>query len=197
MGFHAEPGWALDFTAAAGVQIFDGDAINGQTSGATGTVSRVVLRTGAWGAAVTGTLILSATTGVFVAAENIRVVLAVKVQASGAAVAQTLLPGGRVQTDNGAMAGGLAGTKMYGCDNVNPGFEFDGTSYVKMKTGMTTDVPSNVKVHKNRLFYSFNASLQFSGSGTPYVWSALTGAGELSLNDPITALPQAMASWQT
>jgi hypothetical protein len=180
-------GWALDFTATTG-QIFDGNAIVGATSGATGTVSRAVLRTGVWTGVGTGTLILSATAGVFVVGENIQVAAVNKVVSGGAAVAQTLLPGGRVQTDNGALSGGLAGTKIYGCDNVNPGFEFDGTSYVKIKTGMTTDVPSNVKVHKNRLFFSFVASLQFSGAGTPYVWSPLTGAGELSLNDPITAL---------
>ena len=180
-------GWALDFTATGG-QIFDGNAIVGLTSGATGTVSRAVLRTGVWTGVGTGTLILSAMTGVFTVGENIRVGGVNKVISAGAAVAQTLLPGGRVETDQGALAGGLAGTKLYGADGVNPGFEFDGTSYVKIKTGMATDVPTTVKVHKNHLFLSFNASLQFSSDGLPYVWSPLTGAGELSLNDPITAL---------
>jgi hypothetical protein len=111
-----------------------------------------------------------------------------KVISAGAAAAQTLLPGGRISTDNGALSGGLVGTKMYGADGVNKAFEFDGTSYVKINTGMATDTPEFVKVHKNRLFLSFNASLQFSGAGTPYVWTVLTGAGEISLNDPITAL---------
>ena len=180
-------GFALDFTATGG-QIFDGDAIVGLTSGATGTVSRAVLRTGVWTGVGTGTLVLSATAGVFVAAENVRVGGVNKVVAAGAAAAQTLLPGGRISTDDGALAGGLVGTKMYGADGVNKGFEFDGTSYVKISTGMATDTPEFVKVHKNRLFFSFNASLQFSGPGTPYVWTVLTGAGEISLNDPITAL---------
>lgn len=180
-------GFALDFTATGG-QIFDGDAIVGLTSGATGTVSRAVLRTGVWTGVGTGTLVLSATAGVFVVGENVRVGGVNKVIAAGAAAAQTLLPGGRVDTDVGAMSGGLVGTKLYGADGVNMGFEFDGTSYVKIKTGMATDVPLRVKVHKNRLFLTFNASLQFSGSGTPYVWTVLTGAGELSLNNPITAL---------
>jgi len=180
-------GWALDFTSTVG-QIFDGAAITGGTSGATGTVSRAVLRSGVWTGVGTGTLILSATTGVFVVGENIRVAAVTKAVSGGAAVAQTLLPGGRVDTDQGALSGGLTGIKLYGADDVNPAFEFDGTSYVKIKTGMTTDVPNTCKIHKNYLFLSFNASLQFSSNGLPYVWSVIVGAGEIALSATITAL---------
>jgi hypothetical protein len=92
-----------------------------------------------------------------------------------------------VQTFTGNF-GGLYSTRVYGCDNVNRGFEFDGTVYVPIRTGMPSDVPSNVAVHANHLFYSFAGSLQFSSIGEPYRWTPLFGAGEIVIRDTITSI---------
>ena len=80
---------------------------------------------------------------------------------------------------------------MYGCDGVNPAFEFDGTNYIPIHTGMTTDTPLHVTVHKNHLMLSFLGSHQSSGIGNPYAWSVVTGASEINLSKSITGyLPQ-------
>lgn len=82
--------------------------------------------------------------------------------------------------------GGTSGTlRMYGVDGQNRGFEFDGTVFVPIETGMVDDAPSHVAVHQNQLFYSFGASVQHSAPGDPYMWSPIVGAGELALGDDV------------
>jgi len=102
----------------------------------------------------------------------------------------TLAPGGRVVTVIGNVFGGPSGKRMYGADGANKGFEFDGENYVQITTGMGVDTPSQVAVHKSHLFFSFGASLQFSGIADAYVWSPVVGAGELAMTDVITNLIQ-------
>ena len=102
----------------------------------------------------------------------------------------TLAPGGRVVNVIGNVFGGPSGKRMYGADGANKGFEFDGENYVQITTGMGVDTPSQVAVHKSHLFFSFGASLQFSGIADAYVWSPVVGAGELAMTDVITNLIQ-------
>lgn len=181
-------GYEIKFDGGT-AEIFDGQTINGLTSGASAVVSRVVLESGAWSTSdAAGKLILSAVVGTFIDNEIIRVALDNKALANGTSSAITLLPNGRVETMIGNFGGGTVNTKIYGCDGKNRGFEFDGTVYVPIKTGMTVDVPTRVAVHKNHLFFAFNESLQFSGIGEPYKWSPLLGAGEIALNGAITNL---------
>jgi len=86
--------------------------------------------------------------------------------------------------------GGHSGSgKMYGCDGANKAFQFDGTTYTQLTTGMTTDTPTHVGVHKNHLFLSFTGgSVQHSGIGDPTSWTLATGAGELGLGTEVTGL---------
>jgi len=180
-------GWELAFDTGSD-EIAEGATITGATSGATATVARVLTREGTYaGSDAQGTLILSAVSGAFVAAEDILAGVTLKANATGAQTAITLLPGGRVQTVQGNF-GGLYATRLYGCDNVNPGFEFDGTVYAPIRTGMAADSPNNVAVHASHLFFSFAGSLQFSAIGEPYRWSPLFGAGEIAMLANITAL---------
>ena len=178
-------GFELGFTTGSAI-INEGDAINGQTSGATGTVTRVVLESGTWAGTAAGRLILSATTGVFVAAENIRVGAAVKAVASGAAAAITLLPGGRVRQQIANFAGQAINSRVYGCDGLNRSFEFDGTVYAPIKTGMSPDAPNAINVHLHRLFLTFGGSVQYSAAGLPFQWSPIVGAAEFALDDTVT-----------
>ena len=170
-------------------EVFDGQTINGLTSGASAVVSRVVLESGSWSAGTAaGRFILSAVVGTFVDNETIRVSTVNKAVANGTSSAITLLPSGKFQTMVGNFGGGLVNTKLYGCDGKNRGFEFDGTVWVPINTGMTTDVPTCMAVHKNHLFFAFQESLQFSSIGEPYKWTPLLGAGEISLSGVITNL---------
>lgn len=101
----------------------------------------------------------------------------------------TLLPGGKYEFVT-ANFGGTTGTKcMYGCDSVNKAFQFDGTTFTQITTGMAIDAPNHIEYHKNTLFLAFGASLQFSPVGNPTgTWSVVVGAGEIALGDTITSL---------
>lgn len=171
------------------VQIFDGNTVTGATSGATGVVARVVVESGTWATSTAaGRLILSSTTGTFVAAENLTVSAAVRAKAGGAATSITLSPSGRVETVVANFGGGGDNKRIYGVDGVNRAFEFDGTTYVPLNSSMSPDVPTKISAHKQHLFLAFGSSLQFSSIGDPYSWSPILGAGEIAMNDLITEL---------
>ena len=106
---------------------------------------------------------------------------------TSAQTANTLLPDGTFRFVNENF-GGHAGTmRMYACDGVNKAFEWDGTYYVQITTGMTTDTPTHIAAYKKHLFLAFSGgSVQHSGTGTPYVWTAVTGAAELGMGDEVT-----------
>lgn len=166
-------------------ELVDGNTITGQTSGAVGTITRVVLQSGSWSAGTAaGYLIFASITGTFSAGENLRISTTAYARAVSAQAAITLNPDGQLDfvIENFGSA-----TRIYGADTVNYGFEFDGTTYVPIRTGMTTDTPTHVAVHKQHLFFSFGSSVQFSGIGAPYEWSPIVGAGEIALNNVVTA----------
>lgn len=99
-----------------------------------------------------------------------------------------LAPGGRYQTTVANFGGGVDNYRMYGCDGKNKAFMFDGATFTQISTGMTVDTPEHIAFHKQHLFLSFGASLQFSAIGDPLTWTPLLGAGELAMNGPITNL---------
>ena len=169
--------------------IVDGNTVTGATSAATGVVARVVLQSGTFAAGTAaGRLILSSSTGVFTSGENLTVAAAVKARAGGAATQITLTTGGRYDTVVANFGGGTANYKLYGCDGINRAFEFDGTTFVPIATGMTVDTPNHIAFHKQHLFLTFGASVQFSGLGYPYQWTPLLGAGEIAMNAAVTNL---------
>lgn len=172
--------------ALTAIEIADGDVITGVTSGATATVTRVALSGGTWGTTPSGGLTFATVTGAFVSGEALSVGGTIRVNSASVDSAITLLPNGRYEFQNWNF-GGQAGTKrMYGVDGVNHGFEFDGTVFVPIYTGMATDTPSYLRVHKNQLFFAFKGSAQHSGVATPYLFSPLFGASELACGDTIT-----------
>lgn len=180
-------GREIQFTGATG-EIFAGNTVTGATSGATATVVRALLRTGTWTAAGVGSLVLSGVTGAFVNGENLQVGGITKAVSSGADTVITRLPGGRVEAELANFAGSAATKRIYGADGVNLAFEFDGTNYVPIRTGMTSDAPSHIAAHKNCLWLTFGASLQKSGVNQPYSWTVVTGAGEFGMGDTITGI---------
>lgn len=105
-----------------------------------------------------------------------------------------LSPGGRYEFCNGNFGGTSALLKMFGCDGVNKGFSFDGTTFTQLTTGMALDKPNHVEFHKNYLFFAFDASLQHSSIGDPGTWSVVTGAAELALGETITNIKSYIGS---
>ena len=183
-------GFGIDFTSGGTYEIKEGDVITGDTSGATATVIRVVLRTGTWaGGDAEGRLILTNQTGNFVS-ETLDVGGTLDVATvAGDSTTHTLNPNGRFEFVNYNFYGSSNYWRMYGCDGENPAFEWDGTVFVPIQTGMTVDKPKHIAVYRNHLFLSFpGGSLQYSSTGDPYGWNPLTGSAELGIGEEITKL---------
>jgi hypothetical protein len=171
------------------VEIVVGSTVTGQTSGAPAVIVKVVLESGAWSTGdAAGQIITGATTGTFQVGENIRVGGVTYARAATVNTANVLPPGGRYETTTANFGGGGANTKLYGANGVGRAFEFDGTIFVTIRTTMPTDTPKHLAVHKQHLFLSFGASLQFSSIGDPYKWDPVLGAGEIAMNGVITNL---------
>ena len=169
------------------VLIPDGVTLTGQSSGATGVVARTVLEDGTYASNdAAGQLILSSVTGVFTVGENLRIGATTYAHVLTVPVQITLAVGGRYETTIANFGGGTANYKLYGASGVNSAFEFDGTTYVPIRTGMAVDTPLHICFHKQHLFLSFGASVQFSALGYPYQWTPLLGAGEIAMNAEVT-----------
>jgi hypothetical protein len=168
------------------IEIAEGDIVTGATSGATATVKRALLMSGPWGAVPVGSLVFTSVTGAFTSGEGLKVGPLMIVNTTTADTAIILLPNGRYDFKNYNF-GGQAGTRrMYGCDGVNRAFEFDGTIFAPINTGVPVDAPTYLEIHKNSLFLSFKSSAQYSGPGSPFAFSPIFGAGELTCGDDIT-----------
>lgn len=180
-------GRELSFTSGGTTEIEEGQTITGALSSATALLTRVVLESGSWaGGDAAGRFIFASQTGTF-QAENIDVGASTNLATiAGDSSAITLSPGGKYETVNHNFGGEAGVERIYGCDGVNRGFEFDGTVFAPIDTGMTTDTPTHVAIHKQHLFFSFAGSAQHSGIATPYIWSPVFGASELAVGDTIT-----------
>jgi len=111
---------------------------------------------------------------------------AISIQVSGVQTAIPMLPGGRFEFDIKNFGGQLQTKRIYGCDNANRGFEFDGTVFVPIETKATSDIPIHVKVHSDHLWFAIGSSSMVSGPGRPYVFDATAGAAEIAIGDEIT-----------
>jgi hypothetical protein len=193
---------AFTSTTGGGTKIQVGQTIgNAAVPTKTATVLAVLTRSGTWGTDAVGTLVITPVLGSFANTDPIYVGATQLATATANAASITRQPGGGGASSLGttgttgqvetvqANFGGATGTrKVYGADGVNTAFEFDGTTYVPIHTGMATDTPTHVQAHRNYLWLSFGASLQFSSIGQPYSWTAILGAGEISAGDTITGL---------
>lgn len=181
-------GSELDFTSGGTFVMEEGQTITGATSGSTAVIERVFITSGAFSTGdAAGRLILSAQSAPF-QAENLNVGASTNVATiAGDADALTLLPDGRYETIKSNFGGALGETRVYGCDGVNRGFEFDGDVWVPINTGMAVDQPSHLFEHKGHLFFSFGASSQHSPIGDPTaVWTVVLGASEINVGDDVT-----------
>ena len=170
------------YFTAADTTLLDGIVITQGTASA--TVARVVQTTSATSPNRVGRLILTGRTGNFYTGPATTPTGALTL--SGPSVQLTLLPGGRYELDNYNFTGSTDTLKMYGVDGVNTAFEFDGSNYVPIRTGMVTDTPNYIRNHKKQLMLGFLGSHQNSGINLPYVWTTVTGANEIGMGENIT-----------
>jgi hypothetical protein len=184
-------GWELvpfyntvSFTAGGVVAPADGATLT--QGGVTAVIKRVVRTSGSWagGTAAGQFIVATPAGGNFSAAAA--TIGAVNVTLSGIQTAITMLPGGRFVFDEHNFAGQAVTKRVYGCDGVNRGFEFDGDVLVPITTGATPDTPTCVRAHAGALFFAVRSSALFSAPGLPFDWSAISGAGEIALGSVIT-----------
>lgn len=175
----------VSFSNAASV-IADGLTLT--QGGVTATIKRVVLQTGSWTSGVnTGRFIITNPSGGNFAG-GAATVGAIAVTLGGIQTAITMTTGGKFQFVVDNLSGQSTTRRIYGCDNVNRGFEFDGDTLVPIVTGANPDAPTNVAIHALQLFFSFGSSVIHSGPGTPYVWTAVGGSSELACGDTVVSL---------
>ena len=184
-----ELGSIIRFTNGV-TEIAEGDTVTGSSSGASCVVGRVIVTDGYWGTDAEGYFItLSVTAGPFTNGENLQVAAATVAvgHASNVQSAQTISPGGDYRFRNYNF-GGHAGTyRMYGVSGVDNAFEFDGSLYVGIETGMTSDTPTHIGVHRGHLLLSYTGgSLQLSGKNLALRFHPVVGATELLTGDEIT-----------
>ena len=192
-------GWAeqtfnyqLGFVNSDTLIVADGTTIViGATSGAAGTVERVIKMEGAWSASdrTQGELVISGVTGTFQCGEDIIIGSAVVGQAGGVQYAQTLAAGGHYDFDNHNFYATAAYKRMYFVSGTDNACEWDGSILAKITTGMDVDKPVHVRAYNFQLFLAFpGGSLQPSSLGEPLTFNALSGAAEIGVGDDITGL---------
>lgn len=177
------------------IEIKRGDVIN-NGSGATAAVSEVLVRTGTWtsngeGKAM-GSLILDTTamTGSFSQGDTIGVANIDRAVARSSTTPITRYAGSSSKIDlvKYSFATQKGAQVIYGVDGYNLAFEFNGISFIPIRTGMMNDQPTKVAAHLNYLFLAFGSSIQFSAVNNPYSWTAILGAGEFSAGDNVTSM---------
>lgn len=174
----------VSFTAGSSVYAEGSTLTQGGNSS---TVKRVVLESGAWSSSTAaGRLIITAPApGVYSAGAAAG---GGSCTLSGASAIIVLAPGGSVNADAYTFTSRQTDKRLYGCDGINQEFEFDGTVYVPLNTGMGSIRATTSRCHKNYVYFGYRGSLQNSAIGNPYVWSAVFGAGEFGTGDEITNL---------
>jgi len=184
------------------IEISEDDIIVGASSAKTAVVTSVSITTGTIAAGdAEGYISIKNNTGTWTASEAINVngVDHATVNGSsqpsnvtigvadGTQYAQTIAPGGKYEFVTYNFRGQTTGLTMYGVNTVDNGFSYDGTTFIKYKTGMDTDTPEHIAAHQNHIFYSYpNGSIQNSSIRFPNIWSVIGGTAELAIGDNVS-----------
>jgi hypothetical protein len=110
---------------------------------------------------------------------------AVTISADAAEV--VLLANGKYEWEPHNFTGGLNRYRVYGCDGVNPAFEYDVTynAIVPIYTDQankSADIPTFVSVYRNHLFLAFERGIvRNSEPGNPFLWDAAAGTLEIAV----------------
>jgi hypothetical protein len=174
------------FTAGNVATPLDGAVLT--QGGVTATIKRVMTQSGAWAGTAAGQLVITSPSGGNFAAGAATISGGATLTLSGVQTAITMACGGRFEFEKANFSGQAVTRRIYGVDGVNPPFEFDGVTLAPIVTGLSPNRPSHIKFHKNFLFVSQDASLLYTGPGTPFMWGALSGGGEIATGDTVTGM---------
>lgn len=176
--------YEVSFTAASSAPAEGASLVQGLVSA---TVQRVVLQSGAYlGGTAAGRMIIGATSGGNFSAGAFTGGMAGT--CSGAQTAITMLPGGKFDFEESNFKGQAVTSRVYGCDGINRGFEFDGSVFVPIVTGTSPDTPVFVAAHKKHLFFAFGSSIIHSAPGLPYDFQSADGSSEIATGDTVTGM---------
>lgn len=176
----------VSFTLAGAQSLMDGDTL---TQGpASATIKRAMVSSGTIaGSTAAGVLVvtdpnLGFSAGAATTSGGTTLTL------SGPETPIVILTGGDYEWTKFNFSGQLLTRYVYGCDNVNKAFVFDGTTYAPIATGLSTDTPNHITGHKSHLFVSKGSSFIHSAPGDPFRYSAVDLGGEVATGDDVTAL---------
>jgi hypothetical protein len=165
--------------------------------GVTSTIRRVVLLSGTWsGGDAAGYVVVSGisggnyTSGVATTATG-------SATLSGAEVANALPPGGRYSFKIHNFYGAGKTDRMYGANGVGRAFEWDGTYFTPINTGLSDalDKPTRVSEFSNHLFLGYaHGEIQFSGIGEPLDFKTISGAGSFTFGTEVTDMSETAAT---
>ncbi len=176
----------VSFTSGGTAVPLDGDTLT--QGGVTATIKRVVWQSGAWSGTAAGQFIITNPSGGNFAAGAATTTSTAAVTISGVQTPITMAAGGRFEFDKGNFSGQLVTRRIYGCDGVNPCFEFDGDTLTPIFTGLSPDRPAHIRIHKNILFVSQQSSMVYSAAGDPFKWSSVDGGGEIATGDTVNGM---------
>ncbi len=180
----------LGFDVGLIAEVSEGDSIVGVDSGASATVNRVVRQTGTWKANdAAGFFCIGTVTGGPFQAEGLTVSGTLSANATGAETAITLPAGGSYDVKIGSYYAGVTGRRAYGANGVGTAFEFDGTTFVPIETGVTPDTPNHVEVGEFHLMLGWDTG-DWANSSTllPTVFDAYRGADNDIIPDEIVEI---------
>lgn len=161
--------------------------------GVTAIIRRVVLTSGTWsGGNAAGYLVISNITGGSYTA-GVATSATGSATLAGAEVANALPAGGRYSFVNHNFYGGAKSERMYAANGVGRAFEWDGTYFTPIKTGLADalDKPSRITEFANHLFLGYaNGEIQFSGIGEPTSFLTSAGAGSFTFGSEVTDMTE-------
>ena len=185
-------GYRVRFTAGSGDAPEADDSI-ANSSSVEATVIGVHLVSGTWaGGDAAGILVLAYEGATrFAEADSITVESEVTRTfiVSAVPVKQAVGTGTQYEFLNYNFFGQAARERMYGVTGAGNPFEFDGTMFLELETGVTSASPTHIVAHKRYLFVGYEqGSVINSEVGEPREWTADGGALETAIGDLLTGM---------
>ena len=123
-----------------------------------------------------------------------------KVDGAQTAARTTLPPGGRYEFRNHNFLGQARSRKMYGVNGVGPAFEYDGSAFTPIRTGLAANLerPRHLAIQSNHLLLAYpGGSIQNSATGDPLDWTAARGAAEIAAGQEVHGMVEGAGRGET
>ena len=183
-------GHRVEFTDGAGAVPVFGEAL-ANSSSVEATVIGHYLTGGTWaGGDAAGVLVLDyAGSTAFASSDTLTIEAETSrtMTISSVPTEQTIGNGTRFDFTNYNFFGRNDFERMYGVSGAGLPFEFDGTMFVQLQTGIVGHTPIKISAHQSHLFIGYKeGSVISSGTGKPRSYDAIDGAGEFAIGDELT-----------